>query len=162
MNNFKKLIGALIWMRKIFKMMKINKNYFSNKIKMKTFLTGKSNAIKNTEVKIKDKSLWLVLTAVSVHRKVKKNHKLRVKFLLWRNKRSQRNNCGKEQNKNVKNAEMSWLWWLSIKIKKEKRALRLTCKMIDLGQCIKIHCFQSTLQTQNSTTKEQVTFSNKL
>lgn len=154
------MIGELIWMKKMFKKMKTNKSCFYKKIKIKSSLIGKSNVTKSTEIKMRVKNLWLVSTVDLGHQRVKRNLKSKVKFLHWRNKRNQRNNYGRELNKNVKNAEKNLLWWLRIKISKKKRTLRSTYKMIDSRQFMKTHFSQSILQTLNSTTEEQVMFSN--
>ena len=58
-------------MKKILKKMKISKNYFNKLIKTKSFLIGKRNAIKSTEVKMTVKNLSLVSTVDLVHQKLK-------------------------------------------------------------------------------------------
>lgn len=148
-------------MKKILKKMKISKNYFNKLIKIKSFLIGKRNAIKSTEVKMTVKNLSLVSTVDLVHQKLK-SQKFKVKFLRWRNKRSQRKNCGRELNNNVRNAEINSLWWLKIKMNKKKRTSKLMYKMIDSRQFMKTHFSQSILPTLNSIIEKQVTSSNKL
>ena len=81
--------------------MKINKNCFYKKMKMKSFLIGKNNVTKNTGIKVKVKNSSLALTVGSVaHLKMKRKRKLIMKLHHWKNKRNRRNNCGKEQRKN--------------------------------------------------------------
>lgn len=143
--------------------MKINKNCFYKKMKMKSFLIGKNNVTKNTGIKVKVKNSSLALTVGSVaHLKMKRKRKLIMKLHHWKNKRNRRNNCGKEQRKNERSAEMNLLWWLNIKMNRERRTLRSIYKMIDSRLFMKTHFSQSTLQTLNSITEKQEMFSNKL
>ena len=154
------MIGELIWMKKMFKKTKINKNCFYKKNKTNLCLIGKKNVIKSTETKIRVKNLSLVSTVDLVHQKLK-SQKFKAKFLRWKNKRSQRKNCGRELKYNVRNAEINLLWWLRIKTKKEKRTSKLIYKMIDSRQFMKTHFSQSILQILNSIIEEQETYSNK-
>lgn len=148
-------------MKKMFKRTKINKNFFCRKIKMITFLIGKNNATKSSEVKMRVKSLLSVLIVVLAHQKLRKNHKFKVKFLHWKNKRNQRSNYGRELSKNVRNVEMNLPYWLRTKMSKKKRTLKLTYKMIDSKQFMRTLFSQSILPTLNSIIEEQEMFSNK-